>query len=197
MPKTSNVKPENEDDDEEMPDIKDLLSKEAFKAKPAAKKTKGKAKATRKSTRKARNTRRIMDSDDEEEEEGDDQYDSDLSDFIVRSDEDEEEKDARREQRKKTKKRIIRRQEESESELDDDIEVIIDPKQKKAMLYKGPIKVLPKQLPSTKMIVSISIPLHSHDDDTLLQAHDGKSSAVGDGKPWREDDRRLSMDAMP
>lgn len=179
-----------------MPDIKDLLSKEASKVGPAAKKTKGKAKASRKSTRKTRNTRRIMDSDDEEEE-GDDDYDSDLSDFIVQSDEDEEEKDARRELRKKTKKRIIRRQEESESELDDDIEVIIDPKQKKAMLYKGPIKVLPKQLPSTKMIVSIFSPLRSHDDDTFLQAHDGEPSAVGDGKSWREDDRRLTMDTMP
>lgn len=148
---------DDDDDDVELPDIADLFVKESSVAKPSPGKPegngKGKGKATRRSTRKARPTRRIVDSDsDSDSEDEDDGHDTDMSDFIVQSDEDEEEKDARKVLRQRLGKRITRRTVQSESE-DDDLEVVIDPKKKKAQINNGPIKVLSKLLPSTKMMV--------------------------------------------
>ena len=153
-----------------MPDISELLSKGASATKQSAKgkKGKGKAKAPRRSVRKKRLARRIADSDDDEgeavdadvdddvEDDDEEYYDSDLSDFIVQDDEDEEEKDARKAFKKQTRGRMSRRRIESDDE-DDDIEVVIDPKQKKKMVNKGPIKVLSKMLPSTKMKVRVFV----------------------------------------
>ncbi|KAH7924689.1 hypothetical protein BV22DRAFT_1012721 [Leucogyrophana mollusca] len=112
------------DSDDEMLGISELVRRDA----------KGKGKRTR---------RAAYDSEDEQDEERDD----DMSDFIVESDEDEEEKDARRALKKSLGKRramVV----ESDDEMDD---VVIGAPRTQEALPTGPVKMMSKFLPSTKM----------------------------------------------
>lgn len=158
------------DDDDEMPDIREFFGSPVSEVKPkaSAAKKEGKGKGKAKLDRKPRpgrsqKKRRVMDSEDEggaddidmDEDESVDGYeDSDLSDFIVHTDEDEDEKDAR-----KASKRLMKRRATTpiESEESDDDKIILGRKRPIKDLPgsagKGPIKLLSRMLPSTKMLV--------------------------------------------
>ena len=159
------------DDDDEMPDIKKFFGSPTSEvnAKASAAKKEGKGKGKAKFDRKPRpgrsqKKRRVVNSEDEggaddidmaEDESAVDYEDSDLSDFIVHTDEDEDEKDAR-----KASRRLIKRRATTpiESEESDDDKIILGRKRPTkdlpgSVAEKGPIKLLSRMLPSTKMLV--------------------------------------------
>ncbi|KAH8116128.1 SNF2 family N-terminal domain-containing protein [Phellopilus nigrolimitatus] len=175
-----------EDEDEEMPDIQSLLSSQDAKGKTKAKakgksKMKAKPKAKPKKSQK-RAIKRVLDPDeegegddvdmDEEKEEDGDDDDDDLSDFIVQDHEDEEEKDTRLALRKRLgKRRASSPVDYRESDSDD--EIIISRRQPRgSSVNNGPIKVLSKMLPSTKMMhmmESLQKWLKEHPDEKCLK----------------------------
>ncbi|THH04045.1 hypothetical protein EW145_g5812 [Phellinidium pouzarii] len=128
------------DEDEDMPEIGALLSARDGKNKQSKGKSRAKA-----GPKRLCKKRRILEDSDEMDE------DSDLSDFIVHSDEDEEEKGARRTIKKRLGKRRACSPADYE-ESDDDSVIIGRKRPRSASVDNGPIKVLSKMLPSTKMM---------------------------------------------
>ncbi|KLO17670.1 hypothetical protein SCHPADRAFT_900413 [Schizopora paradoxa] len=147
------------DQDEEMPDIFQLIHKgngsgsqasasKSKEGKSSKGKGKGKGKAVKKRTKRA-----IIDSDEDEDE--DDAMDSDdsLDDFIVHSDEDEEMKDDKKKLKRLHKRKPSKADSNSDSEIEETYdEVIIGPGKSRAERDIEVIKTLPKTLPSTKMM---------------------------------------------
>lgn len=171
----SGPKKEVEDEDEEFPDIRNFFAPEAKDDASAKGKSKGKAKVRSKRKKHSGPSGRsqkklcIMSSDNDgvpddigvgEEVSEDEDEDSDLSDFIVHTDEDEDEKDERRAMKRLTK-RDTKGVKGSGSEESDDEGVVRGRKSATRELPAAntsePIKLLSKMLPSTKMLVSLSL----------------------------------------
>lgn len=149
------------DQDEEMPDIFQLIrngsgSQPSASGSGEGKASKCKSKVKGKAVKK-RTKRLVVDSEEEDE---DDAMNSDnsLDDFIVNSDEDEEMKDERK-QLKRLHKRKPAKDDSGYGDSDVDEmfdEVIIGPGRGKGReeIDVNVIKTLPKTLPSTKMMVT-------------------------------------------
>ncbi len=144
------------DEDEEMPDIFQLIQKgSGSKPKPSSNESgegrlsKGKGKAVKKRTKKL-----VVDSEDENEDDAMASDDS-LDDFIVHSDEDEGMKDKRKRLKRLHKRKPSRVDSDEEgSEIEAGCnEVIIGPGKAREEIDINAIKTLPKTLPATKMMV--------------------------------------------
>ena len=157
------------EEDEDLPDVGELLGSSKKENDKGKGKAKVKAKRSRRPVRSCRRKRTVVTESDEdanvddlrvpevEDDNDDDFYDDDLSDFIVEDGEDEEEKDMRREEKKRLGKKKAVEVYSDSSDSDD------EPMRRRrgngtlaALGDIGRIETISETVPSTKMKVSYS-----------------------------------------